>query len=65
MKEEKENLDPIIKEKLTSRALKANEDIKDGRVYCRKKAEAKLKKRMGICGLYAIQSLTRHYIFYN
>jgi hypothetical protein len=48
LEEEKRNLDPILKEKLTSRALKANEDIKEGRVYSRKEAEAALKKRMGI-----------------
>ena len=48
LEKEKRNLDPILKEKLTSRALKANEDIKEGRVYSRKEAEAELKRRMGI-----------------
>ena len=48
LKSEQENLDPILKEKLTSRALKANENIREGKVYSRKEAEAKLKERMGI-----------------
>jgi hypothetical protein len=41
-------IDPVLQKKLTSRALKANEDIKEGRVYSRKEAEAKLQERMGI-----------------
>lgn len=41
-------LNPILKEKLTARALKAEEDIKTGRVYNREEAEAKIKERMGI-----------------
>ncbi|MEO0555106.1 MAG: hypothetical protein AAF149_18000 [Bacteroidota bacterium] len=45
---QKSSLDPVLKEKLTSRALKANEDIKAGRVYSREEAEAKIKERMGI-----------------
>jgi len=48
LKDEQENLDPILKEKLTSRALKANENIKEGKVYSREEAEIKLKERMGI-----------------
>ncbi len=48
LKKEQQNLDPVLKEKLTSRALKANENIKDGKVYNRKEAEEKLKSRMGI-----------------
>lgn len=31
----KSNLDPILKEKLTSRALKAERDIGDGNVFTR------------------------------
>jgi hypothetical protein len=38
----KSSLDPILKEKLTSRALKAEEDVKAGRVYTRKELEKKL-----------------------
>ena len=48
LKNEQQQLDPVLKEKLTSRALKANEDIKSGRVYSRKEAEAKIKDCMGI-----------------
>ena len=47
LKKEQE-LNPILKEKLTARALKAEEDIKAGRVYTREEAEAKIKERMGI-----------------
>ncbi|MEM8568039.1 MAG: hypothetical protein AAGF85_16375 [Bacteroidota bacterium] len=45
---QKSSLDPVRKEKLTSRALKANEDIKAGKVYSREAAEAKIKERMGV-----------------
>ena len=48
LKKEQQNLDPVLKEKLTSRALKANENIKEGKGYDRKAAEAKLNDRMGI-----------------
>jgi hypothetical protein len=42
----KTGLDPVIKEKLTSRALKAEEDIKAGRVYTREEIEKKLKSKL-------------------
>jgi len=48
LKKERQELDPILKEKLTSRALKANEDIKVGRVNSRDQAETKIKVRMGL-----------------
>lgn len=48
LKKEQQELDPVLKKKLTSSALKANEDIKAGRVYSREEAEAKIKRRMGI-----------------
>ena len=48
LKKEQKNLDPVLEEKLTSRALKANEDIKAGRVNSRQEAEAKIKGRLGI-----------------
>ncbi len=48
LKKEKENLEPVLKNKLTSRALRANEDIREGKVYNRKEAETNLKKRMDI-----------------
>lgn len=47
LKQEQE-LNPILKEKLTARALTSEEDIKAGRVYNREEAEAKIKERMGI-----------------
>ncbi|WP_422355130.1 hypothetical protein [Roseivirga pacifica] len=43
-----DNMNPVLREKLTSRALKANEDIKAGRLYTREEAEAKLKERKGV-----------------
>tara|TARA_R110001599_G_scaffold66041_1_gene186420 strand:+ start:2778 stop:3011 length:234 start_codon:yes stop_codon:yes gene_type:complete len=48
LKKERKSTDPVLKEKLTSRALKANEDIKEGRVHSRQEAEAKIKGRLGI-----------------
>lgn len=48
LKKEQQNLDPVLKEKLTSRALKANENIREGKVHNRKEVEAKLKERIGI-----------------
>ncbi len=47
LKQERLSLDPELKAKLTSRALKANENIKEGLVYSRDEAEIKLKERMG------------------
>ncbi len=41
-----QQLDPTIKEKLTIRAQKANEDIKSGKVYTRKEADAKLNSKI-------------------
>jgi hypothetical protein len=48
LEKEKKDLDPVLKARLTSRALKANENISKGKVYTRKEAEAKLKERMDI-----------------
>lgn len=44
----KSSLNPVLKEKLTIRALQSEEDIKEGRVFSRQQAEEKLNKRMGI-----------------
>lgn len=44
----KSGLDSSLKEKLTSRALKAEEDIQAGRVYTRKELENKLDNRQGL-----------------
>ncbi len=43
-----DDLDPVLKDKLTSRALKSNQDIKEGKVHSRKEAEQKLRSRLGI-----------------
>ena len=44
----KSSLNPTLKEKLSSRALKAEEDIIAGRVMNRKELEIRLNKRLGI-----------------
>ncbi len=44
----KSSLDPILKQKLTSRALRAEEDIASGRVMDRQELEKKLNGRLGI-----------------
>lgn len=44
----KSSLNPVLKEKLTSRALKAEEDIRAGSVYTREELEKKLEERLGI-----------------
>lgn len=44
----KSSINPILKEKLTSRALKAEEDIRTGRVYTREEIEKKLDSRLGL-----------------
>lgn len=44
----KSSLNPELKEKMTSRALKSEQDIKEGRLLNRQEFEEKLKGRMGI-----------------
>jgi len=44
----KSSLNPILKEKLTSRALKSEEDISAGRVMDRAELEQKLNRHLGI-----------------
>ncbi len=44
----KSSLDPILKQKLSSRALQSEKNIKSGKVYDRSEAETRLKKRLGI-----------------
>lgn len=44
----KSSLDPILKDKLTLRALNAEEDILAGRVYTRKDFEKRLDKRLNL-----------------
>ncbi|AFL82701.1 hypothetical protein Belba_0029 [Belliella baltica DSM 15883] len=44
----KSKLDPILKEKLASRALKAERDIDDGNVFTREELEEKLDKSLGL-----------------
>jgi len=44
----KTSLNPELKEKLTSRALKSEEDIKEGRLYSKVELESKLKEQLGL-----------------
>ncbi len=48
LKEEQKALNPILKEKLTGRALKAEQDIVQGKVMTRKEMEERLDARLGI-----------------
>jgi len=48
LREGHEELNPILKQKLTTSALKANEDIKAGRLFTREEADKILQERMGI-----------------
>ena len=48
LKEEKESLDPVLKDKLTSRALKAEKDIQEGRIVTREQMEKNLNARLGL-----------------
>ena len=41
-------VDPVLKEKLSARAMAAEEDIKHGRVHDRAAVEAHLKTSLGI-----------------
>lgn len=45
---QKSSLNPILKEKLTSRALKSEKDIKEGNIYTREEMEKKLDSRLGL-----------------
>ncbi len=44
----KYKINPDLKERLTSRALKSEEDIKFGRVFSKEELEAKLEKVLGL-----------------
>lgn len=44
----KTTLDPILKQKLSSRALKAEQDIKEGKLFEGAEVDARLKKNMGL-----------------
>jgi hypothetical protein len=44
---EKTNLDPILKKKLSSRALKSEKDIQEGRLYTPKEVIKKTNKIIG------------------
>lgn len=44
----KSSLNPILKEKLTNRALKSEQDIKEGSVLSREELEGKLDDRLGL-----------------
>ncbi|GAB2490996.1 hypothetical protein [Algoriphagus taiwanensis] len=43
----KSSFDPVLKEKLTSRALKAEKDILAGRLYSREELEKILEAKLG------------------
>lgn len=43
----KSSLDPVLKEKLASRALKAEKDIQAGRLYSREELEKILETKLG------------------
>ncbi len=45
---EERSLDPVLKDKLTSRALKAERDIAEGRTMTRDELEQKLNARLGL-----------------
>lgn len=45
---QKSSLDPVLKEKLTSRALKSEKDIREGNVYTRAELEQKLDSKLGL-----------------
>ena len=45
---EERRLDPVLKDKLTSRALKAERDIAEGRTMTREELEQKLNARLGL-----------------
>ena len=44
----KKDLDASIEKEMTSRALKSEQDIKDGKVYTIEESEARLKKRLDL-----------------
>ncbi len=48
LKEEQQNSDKILKEKLSFRAIEANKNITEGKVYGREDAEKKINERLGI-----------------
>ncbi len=48
LKKEQNQLDPVLKEKLSARALKAEEDISEGRIMTRKQMEKKLNARLDL-----------------
>jgi hypothetical protein len=45
---QKSSLNPVLKEKLTSRALQSEKNIKEGNVYTRAEMEEKLDSRLGL-----------------
>ncbi len=45
---QKSSLNSILKEKLTSRALKSESDIKEGKVYTRAELEKKLDSKLDL-----------------
>ena len=48
LRSEQQSLDPVLQEKLSSRASKSEEDIAAGRIMTREELEHKLDARLGI-----------------
>lgn len=48
LKNEQEELNPLLKEKLSARALRAEEDIAQGRTMTRNQLEEQLNERLGL-----------------
>ena len=48
LQQEQSELDPVLKERLTSRALESNKDIESGRINTRAETEARIRENMGI-----------------
>lgn len=42
------DFDPSVEKEMVSRALKSEQDIKEGKVYTIEEAEARLNKRLGL-----------------
>ena len=48
LKKERSELNQVLKEKLTSRALRAEQNLKEGKVYSSEEARKKIKDSLGI-----------------
>lgn len=48
LEKEQQKLDPVLKDRLASRAFKAEQDIAEGRTMSREQLEEKLNARLGL-----------------